>query len=196
MHELSPARPGHAVGGTPVAVNLLSCPGGGSTALLELLLAGCVGRGVRAAALTGDLVTQDGARRPAGDHLGGRLPAGTRLLFVENVGDLGRPAGLDLGESLRVVLASVTEGEDTPERYPTAYRRADLVVVTKADLATACAFDEQAFLDSVTGVRPGVEVIATSARTGQGVDVLLDRVLELAAILDVPVPAVPSSGRN
>ncbi|HEY6798524.1 MAG TPA: hydrogenase nickel incorporation protein HypB [Kineosporiaceae bacterium] len=187
-----------AAAGT-VAVNLLSSPGSGKTALLELLLARCVERGVPVAALTGDLATENDAKRLARsgapvrqvvtdglchleahlvrDHLDGWLPEGTRLLFVENVGNLVCPASYDLGESLRVVLASVTEGEDKPEKYPTAYRWADLVVVTKVDLAGACAFDEQAFLDSVTGVHPGVEVIATSARTGQGVDALLDRVL-------------------
>ena len=182
-----------------IAVNLLSSPGSGKTALLELLLTRCGELGVAVAALTGDLATENDAKRLARsgapvrqvvtdglshleadmvrDHLAGWLPEGTRLLFVENVGNLVCPASYDLGESMRVVLASVTEGEDKPVKYPTAYRWADLVVVTKVDLAAACAFDEQAFLDSVTGVHPGIEVIATSARTGQGVDALLERVL-------------------
>lgn len=187
-----------AAAGT-IAVNLLSSPGSGKTALLETLLTRCVERGLPVAALTGDLATENDAKRLARsgapvrqvttdglchleadlvrDHLAGWLPTGTRILFVENVGNLVCPASYDLGESLRVVLASVTEGEDKPEKYPTAYRWADLVVLTKVDLADACAFDEQAFLDSVTGVRPGVEVISTSARTGQGVEALLDRLL-------------------
>jgi hydrogenase nickel incorporation protein HypB len=196
-----------AAAGT-VAVNLLSGPGSGKTALLEVLLTRCVEAGVAVAALTGDLATENDAKRLARsgapvrqvvtdglchleadlvrDHLTGWLPQGTRLLFLENVGNLVCPASYDLGESLRVVLASVTEGEDKPEKYPTAYRWADLVVLTKIDLAAACAFDEQAFLDSVTGVRPGVEVIPTSARTAQGVQTLLDRLLALTAIPPQP----------
>ncbi|HEX2807724.1 MAG TPA: hydrogenase nickel incorporation protein HypB [Kineosporiaceae bacterium] len=203
-----------AAAGT-VAVNLLSSPGSGKTALLEVLLARCVEAGVPVAALTGDLATENDAKRLARsgapvrqvvtdglchleadlvrDHLTGWLPEGTRLLFVENVGNLVCPASYDLGESMRVVLASVTEGEDKPEKYPSAYRWADLVVLTKTDLSTACGFDEQAFLDSVTGVRPGVEVISTSARTGQGVDILLDRLLALIA---VPASASLEPRRN
>jgi hydrogenase nickel incorporation protein HypB len=203
-----------AAAGT-VAVNLLSSPGSGKTALLELLLARCLERGVPAAALTGDLATENDAKRLARsgapvrqvvtdglchleadlvrDHLAGWLPEGTRVLFVENVGNLVCPASYDIGESLRIVLASVTEGEDKPEKYPTAYRWADLVVLTKVDLAVACAFDEQAFLDSVTSVNPGVEVIATSSRTGQGVDALLDRVLQL---LETPPGPAPEPRRN
>jgi len=187
-----------AAAGTYV-VNLLSGPGSGKTALLELLLQRCVERGVPAAALTGDLATENDARRLARsgapvrqivtdglchleadlvrDHLAGWLPEGTRLLFVENVGNLVCPASYDLGESLRVVLAAVTEGEDKPEKYPTAYRWADLVVLTKVDLVAACAFDEETFRASVQGVHPGVEVVTTSARTGEGVDGLLTRLL-------------------
>jgi hydrogenase nickel incorporation protein HypB len=198
-----------AAAGT-VAVNLLSSPGSGKTALLELLLTRCIERGIGVAALTGDLATENDAKRLARsgapvrqvvtdglchleadlvrDHLSGWLPDGTRILFVENVGNLVCPASYDLGESLRIVLASVTEGEDKPEKYPTAYRWADLVVLTKVDLAAACTFDEQAFLDSVTGVNPGVEVVATSARTTQGVDDLLERVLQLIAPPDASSP--------
>ncbi|HEY6796754.1 MAG TPA: hydrogenase nickel incorporation protein HypB [Kineosporiaceae bacterium] len=189
-----------AAAGT-VAVNLLSSPGSGKTALLELLLTRCVEAGVPVAALTGDLATENDAKRLARsgapvrqvvtdglchleadlvrDHLTGWLPEGTRLLFVENVGNLVCPACYDLGESLRIVLTSVTEGEDKPEKYPTAYRWADLVVLTKVDLAQACHFDEQTFHAALAGVRPGAEVIGTSARTGQGVDPLLHRVLRL-----------------
>jgi len=204
-----------AAAGT-VVINLLSSPGSGKTALLEVLLTRCVEAGVPVAALTGDLATENDAKRLARsgapvrqvvtdglchleadlvrDHLAGWLPEGTRLLFVENVGNLVCPASYDLGESLRIVLASVTEGEDKPEKYPTAYRWADLVVLTKVDLAGACDFDEQAFLDSVTGVRPGVEVIPTSARTGQGLAALLARVLELTAPPAMPAPpATPAT---
>ncbi|MFF2658490.1 hydrogenase nickel incorporation protein HypB [Kitasatospora sp. NPDC058032] len=190
-----------------VVVNLLSSPGSGKTALLEAELGLARERGIAVAALTADLATENDAVRLARSgvpvkqvltdglchletgmltgQLAGWLPEGTRLLFVENVGNLVCPASYDLGESLRVVLASVTEGEDKPLKYPTAFGLANLVLVTKADLAAAVEFDEAAFLAAVARVNPGVEVVHTSARTGQGVGELLERAL---AVLDgVPV---------
>jgi hydrogenase nickel incorporation protein HypB len=181
------------------AVNLLSSPGSGKTALLELLLARAADRGVPAAALTADLATENDARRLARSgapvkqvltgglchleaaqmrgHLEGWPPRGTRALFVENVGNLVCPAAYDLGETLRVVLMSVTEGEDKPVKYPTAFGLANLVVLSKTDIGEAVGFDGDAFAESVERVNPGVEVLRTSARTGQGVDALLERVL-------------------
>ncbi|MCX5175936.1 hydrogenase nickel incorporation protein HypB [Streptomyces virginiae] len=184
--------------GTTV-VNLLSSPGSGKTALLERELLLARERGVAVAALTADLATENDAVRLArsgvpvkqvltdglchleaamlGRHLDGWLPEDTRLLFVENVGNLVCPAGYDLGETLRVVLASVTEGEDKPLKYPTAFGLAQLVVVTKTDIARAVEFDEAAFRANVEQVNPGVEVVLTSARAGAGLGVLLDRAL-------------------
>jgi hydrogenase nickel incorporation protein HypB len=201
-----------AAAGT-VAVNLLSSPGAGKTELLERLLTRCRERGIPVAALTGDLATENDARRLARagvpvrqvvtdglchleadmvrDHLAGWLPEGTRLLLVENVGNLVCPASYDLGESLRVVLASVTEGEDKPVKYPTAYRWADLVVITKIDLAEAVGFDEVAFRGSVHDVQSGAPIIRTSARTGDGVEELLERML---ALLDPPARHVHQPG--
>ncbi|MFD3467705.1 hydrogenase nickel incorporation protein HypB [Streptomyces sp. NPDC058682] len=188
--------------GTTV-VNLLSSPGSGKTALLERELLLARERGVAVAALTADLATENDALRLArsgvpvkqvltdglchleaamlGRHLNGWLPRDTRLLFVENVGNLVCPAGYDLGESLRVVLASVTEGEDKPLKYPTAFGLAQLVVVTKTDIARAVEFDEAAFRANVEQVNPGVEVVLTSARAGTGLGVLLDRALAAGA---------------
>ncbi|MFB6577077.1 hydrogenase nickel incorporation protein HypB [Streptomyces sp. NPDC056402] len=188
--------------GTTV-VNLLSSPGSGKTALLERELLLARERGVAVAALTADLATENDALRLArsgvpvkqvltdglchleaamlGRHLDGWLPQDTRLLFVENVGNLVCPAGYDLGESLRVVLASVTEGEDKPLKYPTAFGLAQLVVVTKTDIARAVEFDEAAFRANVEQVNPGVEVVLTSARAGTGLGVLLDRALAAGA---------------
>ncbi|MGW1894539.1 hydrogenase nickel incorporation protein HypB [Streptomyces sp. NPDC002004] len=199
-----------AARGTTV-VNLLSSPGSGKTALLEAELQQARERGVRTAALTADLATENDAVRLArsgvpvkqvltdglchleagmlGGHLDGWLPQGTRLLFVENVGNLVCPASYDLGETLRVVLASVTEGEDKPLKYPTAFGLAQLVLVTKTDIAKAVGFDEDAFRAHVEQVNPGVEVALTSVRTGEGVGVLLDRALAAAdgATLHTPV---------
>lgn len=194
-------RAGLAARGT-VVVNLLSSPGSGKTALLERELLLARERGVPVAALTADLATENDAVRLArsgvpvkqvltdglchleadmlGRHLDGWLPADTRLLFVENVGNLVCPASYDLGEALRVVLASVTEGEDKPLKYPTAFGLAHLVVVTKTDIAEAVEFDEAAFLANVQQVNPGVEVVFTSARRGAGAGALLDRALAVA----------------
>ncbi|MEU5976883.1 hydrogenase nickel incorporation protein HypB [Streptomyces sp. NPDC047315] len=182
-----------------VAVNLLSSPGSGKTALLEGELALARERGVPVAALTADLATENDARRLARSgapvqqvltdglchleavmlrgYLAGWLPKDTHVLFVENVGNLVCPAAYDLGESLRVTLASVTEGEDKPLKYPTAFGLAQLVLVTKADIAEAVGFDEAAFLANVAQVNPGVEVVFTSARSGLGTGVLLERAL-------------------
>jgi hydrogenase nickel incorporation protein HypB len=184
-------------------VNLLSSPGSGKTALLEAELTLARERGIPVAALTADLATENDARRLARSgapvkqvttdglchleagmlrgHLDGWLPPEARLLFVENVGNLVCPACYDLGETLRVVLASVTEGEDKPLKYPTAFGLAHLVVVTKRDLAEPAGFDERAFRENVQQVNPGVEVLFTSARTGEGAGLLLERAEQAAA---------------
>jgi len=195
-------------------VNLLSSPGSGKTALLEAELTLARERGVPVAALSADLATENDAARLARSgapvkqaltdglcHLETRMlarhleqwpPAGTRLLFVENVGNLVCPAAYDLGETLRVTLASVTEGEDKPLKYPVAFGLAQLVVVTKYDLADAVDFDEGAFFANVRQVNPDVEVVRTSARAGTGIGELLERSLEAAAdpaAVHVPVMA-------
>jgi hydrogenase accessory protein HypB len=195
-----------------VAVNLLSSPGSGKTALLEQLLGRAVAGGTPAAAVTADLATENDATRLARSgapvqqiltdglchleagmlqrRLEGWLPEGTRLLFVENVGNLVCPASYDLGETLRVALASVTEGEDKPVKYPAAFGLAHLVVITKTDIADAVGFDREAFLRGVQQVNPGVPVLETSARTGQGVDALLAHVLRCAAGDETHVPVL------
>jgi hydrogenase nickel incorporation protein HypB len=90
------------------------------------------------------------------------------FLFVENVGNLVCPASYDLGESLRFVAVSVTEGEDKPLKYPTIFNTADVALITKIDLAEAVGFDPAAALASVQAVRPGMKVFQLSAKTGEG----------------------------
>lgn len=180
-------------------VNLLSSPGSGKTELLGRVLAHAVATGVPAAALTADLATENDARRLARSgapvrqvltdglchlearqvraHLEDWLPADTEVLFVENVGNLVCPASYDLGETLRIVLMAVTEGEDKPLKYPTAFGSAHLVVLTKTDLAAPAGFDEDAFTANVRRVNPGVEIVRSCARTGDGVAAVLDRAL-------------------
>ncbi|MEE1760919.1 hydrogenase nickel incorporation protein HypB [Streptomyces sp. SP18BB07] len=215
-HELRAALTAR---GTAV-VNLLSSPGSGKTALLEQELLRARERSVPVAALSADLATENDAIRLArsgvpvkqvltdglchleagmlAGHLEGWLPDDVRLLFVENVGNLVCPASYDLGETLRVALASVTEGEDKPLKYPTAFGLAQLVVVTKTDLAEAVEFDEFAFRKNLEQVNPGVEVILTSARRGWGVGALLDRALAGAdgAPVHTPVMARQPHGHH
>src|ERR1700747_3130645 len=90
------------------------------------------------------------------------------FLFIENVGNLVCPSSYDLGEDLRLVLMSVTEGEDKPLKYPTIFNSADVAVVTKIELAGAVEFDWEAARTSIQAVRPGMEIFRVSAKTGQG----------------------------
>jgi len=181
-------------------VSLVSSPGAGKTALLERTLSALKDT-KRVAALVGDLATDNDARRleragvPVRQittgtvcHLEAQMVAqaldgwdleALDLLFVENVGNLVCPASYDLGEDLRVVLMSVTEGEDKPLKYPTIFNSADLAIITKADLAEAAGFRRDEARRSIEAVRPGLEVLETSARTGQGMDRWLERLASL-----------------
>jgi hydrogenase nickel incorporation protein HypB len=172
-------------------VNLVSGPGAGKTALLERTLSGLLPE-YRVAALVGDLATENDATRLARsgapvrqistgtichleaqmirDALEGWDLAALDFLFVENVGNLVCPASYDLGEHLRAVLLSVTEGEDKPLKYPTIFNSADVAVVTKTDIAEAVEFDRELALRNLQRVRPGLPVIETSARKGGGLD--------------------------
>ena len=169
-------------------INLVSRPGSGKTTLLEATLSQLTAQGRRAAALVGDLATENDARRLArsgapirqivtdgichleaamvASHLEGWELAGLDFLFVENVGNLVCPASYDLGESMRVVLLSVTEGEDKPLKYPTMFHSADLVVLTKMDLAQATEFDREQAYAAIHSVSPGVPVVETAAKKG------------------------------
>ncbi len=174
-----------------LAVNMISSPGAGKTALLERTLSDLSGD-LRLAVIVGDLATDNDAKRMndrgaeivqvntgdichldaamvarAAEALVGRAP---EVCFIENVGNMVCPAAFDLGEHVRVVLLSVTEGEDKPLKYPRIFHTADLVVVTKMDIADAVGFDRQAALDAINRVFPGVPVVEVSARTGAGMD--------------------------
>jgi len=103
------------------------------------------------------------------------------FLFVENVGNLVCPASFDLGEDLRLVLFSVTEGENKPLKYPTIFNTADMAVITKTDLAAAAGFDAAQARRNIHEVRPGMEILELSARTGEGMSRWESRLKELAA---------------
>ncbi|MCP9926303.1 hydrogenase nickel incorporation protein HypB [Cyanobium sp. CH-040] len=197
------------------AVNLLSSPGSGKTALLEALarrLAEGGGDPDRLAVIVGDLATDNDARRlqAAGlaaaaittgqachleaamvaeglhrlHHQGVALEQ-LELLVIENVGNLVCPGAYDLGESLRVVLVSTTEGEDKPLKYAPIFHGADLVLITKIDLADVVGFDRAAAHAAIARVAPQARVLETSARSGEGLDVLI----ALLGLAPAPAPA-------
>jgi hydrogenase nickel incorporation protein HypB len=96
------------------------------------------------------------------------------FLFIENVGNLVCPSSYDLGENLRLVLMSVTEGEDKPLKYPTIFNSADVAVITKNDLASAVEFDWPLAEKNIHAVRPGMRIFQVSAKTGEGMKDYLD----------------------
>lgn len=170
-------------------VSLVSSPGSGKTMLLEKTLL-LLREKYRVAALVGDLATDNDAQRLARSEVPVRqIVTGTvchleaemvqtalddwsledlDFLFIENVGNLVCPASYDLGEALRIVLFSVTEGEDKPLKYPTIFNTADVALVTKSDLAAAVDFDADAAFKNIQAVRPGMEVLTVSAKRGDG----------------------------
>jgi hydrogenase nickel incorporation protein HypB len=92
------------------------------------------------------------------------------FLFIENVGNLVCPASYDLGEQVRLVLMSVTEGEDKPLKYPTIFNTADVAVITKMDLAITVQFDLKAARENIQSVRPGMQVMELSVKSGDGME--------------------------
>src|SRR3569623_1127811 len=173
-----------------LVLNLVSSPGTGKTEFLQRTLRELINSGVKAAALVGDLETDNDARRLAASgapvrqinthgichleaemisrHLEGWNLAELDYLFIENVGNLVCPSSYDLGEKIRVALLSVTEGEDKPLKYPTLYNSADVTVITKVDIADAVGFDRSAALKNIIEIRPGIRILETSAKTGAG----------------------------
>ena len=172
-----------------LAINLLSSPGSGKTTLLSRTVDE-FGYDERCAVLVGDLETDNDARRlhrphvPVAQittgtacHLDADMVAkgldvlaldGVRVMFIENVGNLVCPADFDLGEALRVVLLSATEGEDKPLKYPPIFKSAHVVIVTKIDVAGVLGFDRQTAMDNIRRMAPQAKVIEVSARTGEG----------------------------
>jgi hydrogenase nickel incorporation protein HypB len=192
-----------------IAVNLMSSPGAGKTRLLERTLDDLAGS-LQLAVITGDLQTDNDARRLVGRgapvvpvttgtmcHL--EADAVSRacvsldltsidILFIENVGNLVCPASFDLGEEARVVLMSVTEGEDKPLKYPPIFKIADAVLLTKIDLAALTEFDREKALANITGVAPQAELIELSGRTGEGLNRWYEFLRGIVARRDIATP--------
>ncbi|HEY2573131.1 MAG TPA: hydrogenase nickel incorporation protein HypB [Verrucomicrobiaceae bacterium] len=172
-------------------VNLVSSPGSGKTTLLEKTIAR-LGSGIRPAIIVGDCATDNDARRlrktgaPAVQvttgnvcHLDAHMVlhaienlklGDIDLLFIENVGNLVCPSAFDLGEDRRIVLTSVTEGEDKPEKYPSIFHDANAVVLTKTDLSKAVEFNHEQAAAHIRDAAPGAKVIELSARAGTGME--------------------------
>jgi hydrogenase nickel incorporation protein HypB len=170
-------------------VGLVSSPGSGKTAFLEKLLSG-LARDFRVAALVGDLATEnDAARLKRATPNVRQITTGTichldaqmiekalegwqldalDFLFIENVGNLVCPSSYDLGEELRFVMLSATEGEDKPMKYPTIFNSSDVAIITKMDIAEAADFDVTTARRNIESVRPGMQIFEVSAKTGSG----------------------------
>ncbi len=183
------------------AVNLVSSPGSGKTALLCATIAAL---DLPLAVIEGDQQTANDAERiratgaPAvqvntgkGCHLDAHMVghaiehlnlAPQSLLFIENVGNLVCPAGFDLGEDCKVAILSVTEGEDKPLKYPDIFTAARLAILNKVDLAPHCDVDLDLYEANLRRVNPSIEILRLSARTGAGLDAWIDWLrAELAA---------------
>jgi hydrogenase nickel incorporation protein HypB len=170
-----------------LVLNVLSSPGSGKTALLQRTISD-LGKRIPTAVVVGDLETDNDAQRlrqtgaqavqiTTGNvcHLEAEMVAkaiakinleGIKLLIIENVGNLVCPAAYDLGENLRLVLLSVTEGEDKPLKYPTMFKSADIVIVNKIDIAEAVGFDRELAIANIKQVAPQATILEVSARTG------------------------------
>src|SRR6478735_4250198 len=185
-------------------INLMSSPGAGKTTLLEALLADGID-GVRVGVLEGDVQGSMDADRLASLHVPvtqlntdpgfggechldanmvrsalGALPLEQiDLLVIENVGNLVCPAEFRVGEDARVMVSSVTEGEDKPLKYPLMFRACELVIVNKIDLLPHIDFDMEKFDYHLDGVHPGVPRMLVSARTGEGIEEVRDWLVAL-----------------
>jgi hydrogenase nickel incorporation protein HypB len=176
-------------------LNVVSSPGSGKTTFLGETVRNLQGR-INAGLIVGDLATENDALRLRKSgapvvqittgticHLEAEMVrravrqmdlSGLSLLIIENVGNLVCPASYDLGEDLRVVLLSVTEGEDKPLKYPPMFQAANVVVISKVDLAQACEFDRAKAIANIRRIAPDSHIFEVSAKTGQGMDTWYD----------------------
>ncbi|MDD4956347.1 MAG: hydrogenase nickel incorporation protein HypB [Candidatus Omnitrophica bacterium] len=178
-----------------LAVNLISSPGSGKTTLLEKTIPE-LGRDKRSVVLVGDLDTTRDAERlephaaevtqintgmschlyanqVSGSLEEGKLK-GMDYLFIENVGNLVCPGEFDLGENVKVVLLSLPEGDDKVAKYPTVFRVADVVLLTKVDLKDALGMDTARIYEDLGKLNPGVKIFEISARCGKGMKEWID----------------------
>jgi hydrogenase nickel incorporation protein HypB len=186
-----------------VSLNLVSSPGSGKTSLLEKTLAG-LGNKLNFALIAGDVQTENDANRLAkagakivrpivtggACHLDARMVSrvldelsldGVDLLFIENVGNLVCPSNFDLGEDMKVVLISTTEGDDKPLKYPSMFRRSAAMVINKIDLMGFSDFDLSRVKENALKINGNLRIFELSCRTGQGLQSWFDWLLMLVA---------------
>lgn len=174
-----------------LVINVMSSPGAGKTSLL-LKTIELLGDDARVGVIEGDIASSVDAEKIAatgsqaiqintdgGCHLDANMVASAadgldldklNIIFIENVGNLVCPAGFQLGEAKRVVLASVPEGDDKPTKYPFMFRDTDVIVITKMDYLPLSDFNMESFRKTVLGLNPDVKIIELSVRNGQGLD--------------------------
>lgn len=174
-----------------LVLNVLSSPGSGKTTFIQRTISD-LAPDLLIGVIVGDLATDNDAERlraaggpviqvTTGDicHLEAEMVSraadelgldGLNVLIIENVGNLVCPSAYDLGEDIRVVLLSTTEGEDKPLKYPTMFRTADVVVINKCDVSEVLGFQRGTAMDSIKAVAPAAPVFEVSARTGLGMD--------------------------
>ena len=191
-----------SLAGRTLALNFIGSPGAGKTAFLERTLK-YLDPALKAAVLTGDIQTENDAIRLAKygypvkqictggachldarmveKHLAGWDIGEMDLLFIENIGNLVCPTSYDLGENSKVVVLSVTEGEDKPLKYPGIFRKAELLIVTKTDLLPYVPFRIEELRENVRIANPNIQTIETSAQTGAGFDQWFDWLYNRAA---------------
>lgn len=181
-----------------LALNLMSSPGSGKTTLLERSIAMLEGRR-SVAVIEGDQQTLNDAERidqtgapvvqvntGMGCHLDAEMirksvkklePEDGCVLFIENVGNLVCPSLFELGERSRIVIISVTEGEDKPRKYPTMFQRADICIINKTDLLPYVDFDVEKVRSQALSVNPNLVLMELSAKTGEGMEAWIDWIM-------------------
>ena len=184
------------------AINLISSPGSGKTRLLEETLLRLQGK-LSVGVITGDLQTDNDARRlmnkgapviqietgnschlnaeQIGERMDEVITPRTRLLIIENVGNLVCPAAFDLGEGHKIALLSVTEGEDKPLKYPVLFLQASLVLITKIDLLPLLEWNREACQQAIRKVNPAAQILELSAKTGAGLEPWLGYLKDLVS---------------
>ena len=186
-----------------VVLNMVSSPGAGKTTLLEKTIAGVQDR-CKLGLIAGDVQTENDADRlrNAGAatvrsivtggacHLDARMVAKAvdglplddiDVLFIENVGNLVCPSSYDLGEDMKVVLVSVTEGDDKPLKYPGMFRRSSIMLVTKTDLLPHCDFDLSAVKANALRINGDLEHLQLCCKTGEGLATWFDKLTDLVS---------------
>lgn len=184
-----------------LVINVVSSPGSGKTELLTLLIKKLIKSGLKVCAVVGDLATDNDALRLKSSgspsyqintngncHLDANMIEkslkkvpwkSADILFIENVGNLVCPASYDLGENMRIILMSVTEGEDKPLKYPTMFNSADICIISKIDLSKAVDFNKKLAIQNITSVNPNIKIFESSAKKDIGVDKIIDYITSL-----------------